>query len=175
MKVHNPVSWVCLVACASLITALLEESFIAFEASEGSIELQGATLIHDTDDPVGISIAVNSLAGDFEQITGKKPSVHLWTATESNDQTRALKAANSTIITDVAIIAATAESALIQELVASGKIEIEDLRGKWETFRTQVVESPLPGISRALIIVGSDKRGAIFGIYTLSEQSGQSP
>lgn len=162
------------VACASLITALLEESFIAFEASEGSIELQDATLIQDADDPVGIGIAVNSLADDFEQITGTKPSVHLWTAQEENNQTAA-SAAFSTIIADVAIIAGTVESAMIQELVNSEKIEVEDIRGNWETFRTQVVESPLPGISHALVIAGSDKRAVIFGIYTLSEQSGQSP
>lgn len=163
-----------LVSCASLITALLEESFITFEASEGSIELQGATLIQDADDPVGIGIAVNSLANDFEQITGTKPSVHLWTAQEGDNQT-GTSAAFSTIITDVAIIAGTVESTMIQELVNSGKIEVEDIRGKWETFRTQVVESPLPGISRALVIAGSDKRAVTFGIYTLSEQSGQSP
>ncbi|KAK1516489.1 hypothetical protein CABS01_06456 [Colletotrichum abscissum] len=174
MKVHSSIPWMWLVACASLITALLEESFIAFEASEGSIELQDATLIQDADDPVGIGIAVNNLAGDFEQITGTKPSVHLWTAQEGDNQTGAT-AAFSTIIADVAIIAGTVESAIIQELVNSGKIEVEDIGGKWETFRTQVVESPLPGISRALVIAGSDKRAVIFGIYTLSEQSGQSP
>ncbi|KAK1461840.1 hypothetical protein CCUS01_01430 [Colletotrichum cuscutae] len=174
MKVHSGISWMWLVACASLITALLEESFIAFEASEGSIELQDATLIQDADDPVGIGIAVNNLAGDFQQITGTKPSVHLWTAQEGDNQTGAT-AAFPTIITDVAIIAGTVESAIIQELVNRGKIEVEDIGGKWETFRTQVVESPLPGISRALVVAGSDKRAVIFGIYTLSEQCGQSP
>ncbi|KAK1657945.1 hypothetical protein BDP55DRAFT_734568 [Colletotrichum godetiae] len=175
MKVHNCAPWVCLMAGASLIKALLEEPFVAFEASAGSIELQGATLIHDTNDPVGISIAVNSLAGDFAQITGTKPPVYVWTALEGNNQTGAFKAGNSTIKADVAIIAATADSALVRDLVASRKIDVEEISGKWETFRTQVVESPLPGISHALVIVGSDKRGVIFGLYTLSEQSGQSP
>ncbi|KXH68121.1 hypothetical protein CSAL01_04851 [Colletotrichum salicis] len=175
MKVQNCAPWVCLMAGASVIKALLEEPFVAFEASVGSIELQGATMIHDANDPVGIRIAVNSLASDFEQVTETKPPIYLWSAPEGNNQTGAFKAGYSTITADVAIIAATADSALVRDLVASGKIDVEDISGKWETFRTQVVESPLPGISHALIIVGSDKRGVIFGIYTLSEQSGQSP
>ena len=39
----------------------------------------------------------------------------------------------------------------------------------------QVVPRPRPGIARALVIAGSDKRGAIYGIYDLSEQIGVSP
>jgi len=38
-----------------------------------------------------------------------------------------------------------------------------------------VVPHPLPGIDRALVICGSDKRGTIYGIYDLSEQMGVSP
>src|SRR5262249_15536320 len=33
----------------------------------------------------------------------------------------------------------------------------------------------LPGVDRALVIAGSDKRGTIYGIYDLSEQIGVSP
>jgi len=36
----------------------------------------------------------------------------------------------------------------------------------------QVVSSPLPGVDRALVIAGSDKRGTIYGIYDVSEQIG---
>src|ERR1051326_4832968 len=35
--------------------------------------------------------------------------------------------------------------------------------------------NPLPGIDRALVIAGSDKRGTIYGVYDLSEQIGVSP
>ena len=33
----------------------------------------------------------------------------------------------------------------------------------------------MPGVERALVIAGSDKRGTIFGVYDLSEQIGVSP
>ena len=47
--------------------------------------------------------------------------------------------------------------------------------GRKKSSFTQVVANPLPGVDAALVIAGSDKRGSIYGIYDLSEESGQSP
>ncbi len=49
------------------------------------------------------------------------------------------------------------------------------IEGKWEASATAVVEHPAPGIGRALVIAGSDKRGTIFGICDLSQALGVSP
>lgn len=38
-----------------------------------------------------------------------------------------------------------------------------------------VISNPLPGIDNAMVIVGSDLRGTIFGLYDISEQAGVSP
>ncbi len=74
------------------------------------------------------------------------------------------------------IVAGTlGKSELIDQLVASGKLNVSDLKGKWETSLIQVVENPFPGIKRALVIAGSDKRGTIFGMFDLSRQMGVSP
>ena len=40
---------------------------------------------------------------------------------------------------------------------------------------TTIVEHPMAGVARALVIAGSDKRGTIFALYDLSEQVGVSP
>jgi hypothetical protein len=64
---------------------------------------------------------------------------------------------------------------MLKELENSGKLNTSSIRGKWESFITAVVESPFPGCERSLVIAGSDKRGAIFGAYTLSSQIGVSP
>ncbi|MFC7669511.1 glycosyl hydrolase 115 family protein [Hymenobacter humi] len=37
------------------------------------------------------------------------------------------------------------------------------------------MNNPMPGVERALVIAGSDKRGTIYGIYDLSQQIGVSP
>lgn len=38
-----------------------------------------------------------------------------------------------------------------------------------------MVDNPVGGCSRALVIAGSDPRGTIYGIYDISEQIGVSP
>ncbi|CAG9952803.1 unnamed protein product [Clonostachys rosea f. rosea IK726] len=48
-------------------------------------------------------------------------------------------------------------------------------QGPVECYTTQLVSNPLKGCKQALVIVGSDKRGTIFGTYTLSQQIGVSP
>jgi hypothetical protein len=74
------------------------------------------------------------------------------------------------------IIAGTiGKSELIDDLIKKKKIDVSDINGKWETFLIQVVEKPFRGVKRALVIAGSDKRGAIFGIYEVSRQIGVSP
>jgi hypothetical protein len=67
------------------------------------------------------------------------------------------------------------KSPLIDGLAKSGKINAEAISGKWESFIIVTVANPLPGIDRALVIAGSDKRGTIYGIYEISEQIGVSP
>ena len=77
---------------------------------------------------------------------------------------------------ETVIIAGTlGKNTLIDQLVTSGKLNVADLKGKWETSLVQVVEKPFPGIKQALVIVGSDKRGTIFGMFGLSRQMGVSP
>jgi len=49
------------------------------------------------------------------------------------------------------------------------------VRGKWEAFLIQVVNDPFPGVDKALVIAGSDKRGTIYGLFDLSRQTGVSP
>lgn len=66
-------------------------------------------------------------------------------------------------------------SELINQLVASGKLNVSELFGKWETSLIQVVDNPFPGIKQALVVAGSDKRGTIFGLFDLSRQMGVSP
>ncbi|KAH6662569.1 hypothetical protein B0J14DRAFT_610451 [Halenospora varia] len=57
----------------------------------------------------------------------------------------------------------------------SGKLDPKPIIGSWESFITQVVEKPIPGVDKALVVVGSDMRGTIYGLYDLSEQMGVSP
>ena len=53
------------------------------------------------------------------------------------------------------------------------------MRGQWESYKIAVVNNPLPKshpeIKRALLIVGSDRRGTAYGTFAVSESIGVSP
>lgn len=147
--------------------ALLEERFVAFQASSGALDITNAPILYSSDDFVGVGIAAESLANDYLEITGTKPGIQ--------DVTRDGLSLNGS---STAIIVGSLKSSLIQRLArngTNGTLDLQDIAGKWETFKTSIVLNPAPGIQKALVIAGSDKRGAIFGIHTLAEQSGQSP
>src|SRR5690606_222387 len=67
------------------------------------------------------------------------------------------------------------KSPLIDELLAIGKLNAAGVAGRWEASIIESIEKPWPGIERALVVAGSDKRGTIFGMYELSRQIGVSP
>jgi len=67
-------------------------------------------------------------------------------------------------------------SPLADALIAAGKLpQAERIRGKWECWLTALVDAPFEGVKQALVILGSDKRGTIYGLYSLSEYIGVSP
>lgn len=76
---------------------------------------------------------------------------------------------------EIVVVGVLGQSPLIDRLVTGGKIRVNDLVGQWEAYRQVVVAQPVPGVDRALVIVGSDRRGAVFGAYDLSAKIGVNP
>ncbi len=66
------------------------------------------------------------------------------------------------------IIGTVGKSAAIDELAEKGVINVENIRGKWESFTIHIVDDKL-------VIAGSDERGTIYGMYDVSEKIGVSP
>lgn len=81
---------------------------------------------------------------------------------------------NSTLKT-VIIAGTIGKSDVINALLVDQKFSELQIRGKWESYITHVIDNPFPGIDRALVIAGSDMRGTIYGLYDVSEQIGVSP
>lgn len=74
------------------------------------------------------------------------------------------------------IIGVIGESKLIDQIIESGKFdEARDIKGSWEGYAIKEVSEPITGVGEALVIAGSDARGTIYGIYTVSEEIGVSP
>ncbi len=117
-------------------------------------------MVSDGDWP-GVVQAVGDLANDIKSVIGEQPAV-LHTGSELR-------------YVDAVLIGTIGKSALIDDLVKRKKLDVSGVAGEWESAVTTVVDHPMPGVRRALVIAGSDKRGTIFAIYDLSEQIGVSP
>ncbi len=116
--------------------------------------------VDGADFPV-VRVAADALAKDIQSVTGAAPGVV---------QSAAPVAGESAVF-----IGTLGKSRLIDDLVARNKLDVRRIRGKWETFQIVSVENPVPGLAQALVIVGSDRRGAAFGAFSLSESIGVSP
>ncbi|HLP07769.1 MAG TPA: glycosyl hydrolase 115 family protein, partial [Opitutaceae bacterium] len=75
----------------------------------------------------------------------------------------------------VVLVGIVDRSPLLDQLARAGKFDSAALRGAWESFVIQTVEQPFPGVDQALVIAGSDRRGAIYGLYEISAAIGVSP
>lgn len=78
----------------------------------------------------------------------------------------------------VVIFSTLGRSSFLQQLEASGRWSSEAIKGKREVYQIQIVSAPfsdVPFVKEALVIVGSDKRGTIYGMFCLSELCGISP
>ncbi|KAF4332215.1 hypothetical protein FBEOM_13976 [Fusarium beomiforme] len=146
---------------------MFEKKIIDSKPSVGSIPLAGATIVVDQSDYPGVIRAARDLAQDFARVTKRDASPLVLIASESDyDKIQARTAI---------LIGSIGSSGIIKTLTGQGKLDTTAINGKWETFSTNVVDQPLGKCEKALAIAGSDKRGTIFGIYTLSEQIGVSP
>lgn len=139
-------------------------AYIVFAPGRGRFPLvvhgTAAPLVVSSQDYPGVTRVVGDLASDLRKVTGVEPAV----STAEIPQGSA-----------VVLVGTIGKSPLIDSLVSSGKLDVSGIAGKWETSLEQVVERPFPGVSRALVIAGSDQRGTIFGAYDVSRGIGISP
>ena len=101
--------------------------------------------------------AADNLVLDFERVTGNKPAL--------SDIPQSARV----------IIIGSLDSPFVNQMIQRGKFDPSELKGCREKYLIQTIENPLEGVDEALVIVGSDRRGAVYGIYEISEQIGVSP
>ncbi|MFF3336822.1 glycosyl hydrolase 115 family protein [Streptomyces sp. NPDC002888] len=111
------------------------------------------------DDPAVVR-AAGDLQADVERVTGVRPALR---------HTLPARAAR------LVLVGTLGASPVIDRLVAQGRLDVSRVKGRWEASVTQVVDRPAPGVDRALVIAGSDRRGTVYGVYDTSERIGVSP
>ncbi len=106
-----------------------------------------------------VKIAAGDLAADIERVSSVKASV-----------------CRSRAGAEAALWAGTiGRSAWIDELDQAGKIDLNGIRGGWETCLIQIVDNPGEGCKQALVVIGSDRRATAYGLYEISQTIGVSP
>lgn len=142
-----------------LLTITMLTSFVSHKI-EGFTWIssnEAAPIIVDDDEDKGVLRAVENLKNDAFMVTGQTPAI--------------INAAKG----GKAVIVGTLNSKYIAEILSKGIIDASQLQGKNEKYIITTVKNPIANVSEALIIAGSDKRGAIYGVYELSEKMGVSP
>jgi hypothetical protein len=119
-----------------------------------------ADIYVDAADHASVARAVTDLQADVKRVSGTSPMIK-----------NALAGLSSRAI----LVGTLGHSAVIDDLVSQGKLDAASIAGKWESFVIQAVTDPAPGVSRALVIAGSDRRGTAYGIYDVSQAMGVSP
>lgn len=145
---------------------LTRNALTAATAVPDSIRLiqngQPLPLLVSAEDHAGVRRVADHLRDDFERVCGRRPDLY---------GDRAVAGPLPLAL----IVGTLGQSPLIDQLVTSGKLDTSSLSGRREKFIRLGVPAPLPGVARALVIVGSDKRGTIYGMYELSRELGVSP
>ena len=163
MKRRNKHQLICCI-CFLLISIVANASvdkrqFVFSNEFSGSVPLvvnsKPLAILADEEDYKGVQIAIDNLREDFRKVTGNIPSE------EKNQR--------------VLIVGTIGKSNLIDKLIKEGKIDESEIKGKNEKYIITDVKNPLEGVEEAIVIVGSDKRGTIYGVYELSSQIGVSP
>ncbi|HLX70996.1 MAG TPA: glycosyl hydrolase 115 family protein, partial [Verrucomicrobiae bacterium] len=123
------------------------------------VSRETAAMVVDTNDFAVVQLAANFFADDVQRVTGRRPAV-----------------TNRPTGPQVIIVGTLGQSPLIDQLASGGKLkDLDQIRDRWDATLMQIVQQPFPGVGRALVVVGSNRRGAAYGLMQLSEKIGVSP
>jgi Glycosyl hydrolase family 115/Gylcosyl hydrolase family 115 C-terminal domain len=155
---------IAVLICFSSIQGLTQDIIVSDKYDSGFfpiVSVLNATSIYvNLKDHWLVHKAAELLQKDIQMLTGFKPEI-----------ISSLPLSDDYLI----IIGSLDSSEIINRLSSEKKINIENLKDKWESFQFQTIKKPTAGINNALIISGSDRRGTAFGVFELSRQMGVSP
>jgi hypothetical protein len=123
---------------------------------------KAAAIYVDPQNPETVRVAAEAFASDVEKVTGVKP--------------RMLTSLAAPLPAELILVGVLGKSPEIDALVATHQIFVNGVAGKWESAVTTVVASPMSGgVKSALVIAGSDRRGAAYALFQISREMGVSP
>jgi hypothetical protein len=124
-----------------------------------AVENHMATIYYDKADSKTVRTTANLFADDIKRVTGHRPKV-------STGEPRAK---------DAVIIGTLDSSKIINKLIKKDDIDVSSIRGGWEQYILKTIDNPLPGVEKAIVIIGSGRRGTAYGTLSISKAIGVSP
>src|ERR1044072_593839 len=88
-------------------------AYSAFSPKAGAFPLVGAPVVVSPEDHPGVVRVAGDLRDDIERVTGVRPG--------------------GTVAREAVLVGTIGRSPLIDRLVASGKLDVSGVRGRWET------------------------------------------
>jgi hypothetical protein len=149
--------WLLLASSNSFALTVSDRSGGGFPLVAGQVP---ATILIDGSDYTVVRIVAVCLADDVTRVTGLRPDV---------------STGAPPLPAHLVIVGVIGHSAPIDQLIKAGKLNVKAIAGQWESYKIQTIRNPMPGVSSALVIAGSDRRGAAYGVFDLSEAIGVSP
>ena len=148
------------------LTMKADELEVVTTPVDGCFSIAGATtadkaiVLYDANDAEVVTTVADCLLSDLKAVTGK-------TFQKYKTEPTTLK--------NPIIVGTIGQSSHIDQLIAQGKIDVSDVEGKWEAFGMQVIDNPMEGVAKALVIFGSQPRATAYGMFELSRMAGVSP
>ena len=121
-----------------------------------------AKIFVDQNEFPGVKRVARKVLGDLKLVTGR--DYVLEEGMPDNRET-----------CDCIIAGVIGNNTMIDMLAKEKRLDLSDVSGKYETYSFGIIERNESEEHQTLVIAGSDKRGAIYGLFHLSELLGVSP
>lgn len=163
MSIFKSILLGCMLLLSSSV-ALAQVSLSQNSSGSNVFSLVGkkdkACVYYDTQDFEVVKTTAGLFANDVKEVSGQILGV---ATTKEAPQKNCI------------IVGTLGHNEWIEQMVAKKKLDVEPLKNRWESYLVQLVRNPLPGVDKALVIVGSDRRGAAYGLLSVSRTIGVSP
>lgn len=113
---------------------------------------------YDDSDFEVVRIAASLFADDLKRVTGTRGKL----SRQNNSS-------------NIVLVGTIGYNKQIDELIKHGKLDVTPIRNTWERYIIKTINNPFDGVDKALVVVGSDRRGTAFGLLSISEAIGVSP
>ncbi|WP_372757187.1 glycosyl hydrolase 115 family protein [Mariniflexile sp.] len=144
---------------------------ICFQVAVLNSQNQGVSEFTIVDENMSTSILIDKKDAKVVQIAADILAKDVFNISSKNISVDAKKGNNSQII----LAGTIGRNSWIDALITKGKMDVSQFKGQWERYAIQVVENPMKGVDKALVVVGSDRRGTAYGLLELSRMIGVSP